>query len=280
MADEELTALVGRWARLRPPTTGAAGSPGPGPAPSGSPEDGPPRRLRLVVPPAPASPTCAAGSPSNAQAPVDERAAADRARSEPGATRSRDGPWAPAVEVALVACVDGVLRAESRDRRALDLGGRAVLVELGAAEAMLRVPATVRVLVDRPLPVVLALAVTGPIEHLQRRQWVRARVQVPAEVVTDAVRGGGADPADGFRATTVDLSSGGARLRTAEPIVEGERLRLTLWLPSGPIELEAVALQAAGDGTARVRFEPMAEAVAKRLTRFVFDVQVRSHRPG
>jgi c-di-GMP-binding flagellar brake protein YcgR len=227
VADDDLTALVGRWARLRLLVE-------PTPAP---PTD---RPLRVVAPPA------------------------------------------PAVEVALVACLERVLRAETRDRRALGLAGQAVMVELGAAEAMLRVPATARVLVDRPLPVVLALTATGGIEHLQRRQWVRARVQVPAEVVTEAVRRqrGEAGDVEGFRATTVDLSSGGARLRTAEPLAFGERLDLTLWLPSGPIEVAAVVLDAAGDGTARVQFEPMAEAVGKRLTRFVFDVQVRSHRSG
>lgn len=177
------------------------------------------------------------------------------------------------VEVAVVSSLDRVLRCETRDRHALALAGRPVLVELGGPEAMLRVAGSVRVLVEHPLPVVLAVAVTGELEHLQRRQWVRARVQVPVEVVTDAVRG-----TDRFRATTVDLSAGGARLKTAEPLERGEALRLTLWIPGGPVEVDSIVLDPGGDGTARVAFDAMAEAVGKRLMRFVFDVQVRNHR--
>jgi c-di-GMP-binding flagellar brake protein YcgR len=222
---DELSALIGRWARLRPlgpePFVDATDAVGGG-------------RLRVV--PAPE----------------------------------------PPVEVALVSCLDSVLRGETRDRRALALAGRSVLVELGASEAMVRVPASVRILVDQPLPVVLALTVTGALEHLQRRQWVRARVQVPVEVQAEGTRGGDAP----FRAQTVDLSGGGARLRTAEPLHAGEEIHLILWLPSGPIDVPAVVLEAIGDGTARVAFERVAEAVAKRLVRFVFDVQVRTHRPG
>lgn len=213
-----MSALVGRWARLRP--VGA------------DPVDHAERHLRSVPP-----------------------------------------PGEPAVEVAVVSGLDRVLRCETRDRRAAGLAGRQVVVELGASEAMMRVGATVRVLVDHPLPVVLAVTVTGELEHLQRRSWVRAKVQVPVEVVTDAVRGD-----ETFRATTVDLSAGGARLKTAEPLAAGEDLRLTLWIPGGPVEVVSRVLQAAGDGTARVAFGPMPEAVGKRLMRFVFDVQVRNHR--
>lgn len=195
-----------------------------------------------------------------------------------GVRRLRPVPEAPdrdrdPVEVAVVGSRQQVLRAESRDRRVADLDGEPVLVELGVSEAMLRVPATVRVLVDHPLPFVLALETTGPLEHLQRRQWVRAQVQVPVEVAADGDREEGP-----FRATTLDLSGGGARLRTAEELRTGETVRLTLWLPDGPVEVDAGVLGTAGDGTARVAFVSPPEAVAKRLVRFVFDVQVRGHR--
>lgn len=184
-----------------------------------------------------------------------------------------NGAAAEVVEVAVVSALDRVLRCETRDRRALALAGRPVLVELGASEAMLRVEATVRVLVDRPLPVVLAVPVTGELEHLQRRQWVRARVQVPVEVVTEATRG----PL-GFRATTVDLSGGGARLRTAEPLAVGDQLRLLLWIPGGPVEVDCTVLHLGGEGSAQVAFDAVPEAVSTRLMRFVFDVQVRARR--
>lgn len=184
-----------------------------------------------------------------------------------------DAARGDSVEVAVVSSLEMVLRCETRDRRAMQLDGRPVMVELGAPEAMLRVPATVRVLVDHPLPIILAVTVSGELEHLQRRTWVRARVQVPVEVVTDASREEGT-----FRATTVDLSGGGARLKTSEPLRSGEPLGLTLWLPGGPVEVDSEVLGISGDGTARVVFLQVPEAVGKRLMRFVFDVQVQSHR--
>ncbi len=187
-----------------------------------------------------------------------------------GASRRPAGDW---VEVAVVSNLDTVLRCETRDQRALGLAGRPVLVELGAPEAMVRLPATVRVLVGSPPPVVLAVAVAGELEHLQRREWVRARVTVPVEITVDATHGGGS-----FRSTTVDLSGGGVRIRLAGPLEEGEPVGLTLWLPTGPIEVDCTVLEVTEDGMARLAFDRAPEAVSKRLVRFVFDVQVRNHR--
>ena len=187
---------------------------------------------------------------------------------------ARRGPWSSDdwVEVAVVSNLDTVLRCESRDRRAVALAGRPVMVELGASEAMVRMPATVRVLVDTPLPVVLAVAATGDLEHLQRRDWVRARVTVPVEIAVDARHGGGS-----CSGTTVDLSGGGARLRLSGELGAGERAALTLWLPTGPVEVHSRVLEV-GDGTVRLAFDEVPESVCKRLVRFVFDVQVRNHR--
>lgn len=194
----------------------------------------------------------------------------------PGVRRLRPPerqPGGATVEVAVVGGVGRSLRAETRDQRAIQLDGHQVMVELGASQAMLRVPARVRVLVERPLPVVVALETSGPLEHLQRRHWVRAVVQVPVEVAAEGSYAEGR-----FRATTVDLSGGGARLRTSEALQPGQDVRLTLWLPDGPVEVDAAVVGVAGDGTARVSFARAPEAVVKRLVRFVFDVQIRGHR--
>lgn len=194
----------------------------------------------------------------------------------PGSTTAGStsgGTGSDFVEVAVVSSLDRVLRCETRDRRAVALAGRLVLVEFGASEAMLRATGTVRVLVDRPLPVVLAVSVPGAIEHLQRRQWVRARVTVPVELQADATHGGGT-----VRTTTVDLSGGGARIRLVDAVAVGEEVCLVLWLPDGPVEVHGVVLEDSDGQTARVAFAQVAEAVSKKLVRFVFDIQVRQHR--
>lgn len=222
MDEPELSALVGRWAYLRPTDGQAvvrAGRVGPAPAP---------------VPPA-------FGTDS--------------------------------VEVAVVSSLDRVLRCETRDRRAVALGGRPVVVEFGANEAMVRVPGTVRVMIDKPLPIVLAVTAIGPLEHLQRRQWVRAQVVVPVELRADAHHGGGT-----VRTTTIDLSGGGVRIKMPDSLPQGEELRLVLWLPDGPIEVDGTVLDDTDGQSVRVAFDHVPESVSKRLVRFVFDVQVKHRR--
>ncbi|MDA8280880.1 MAG: PilZ domain-containing protein [Actinomycetota bacterium] len=243
----ELGALVGRWARLRP--TDGAGV-----------VVGRERRSGGIVA-------------------VSDGVLAGRSSST-GLNTAHTGsgarsPWVGGdwVEVAVVSNLDNVLRCETRDPRAVALAGRPVLVELGATEAMVRLPGMVRVLIDRPLPIVLAVTARGELEYLQRREWVRARVTVPVEIVVDATHGGRA-----FRSTTVDLSGGGARIKLAGPVEEGEAVRLTLWLPTGPLEVDCNVLEVIEESTARLVFDNVPEAVCKRLVRFVFDVQVRNHR--
>lgn len=189
-----------------------------------------------------------------------------------GPAKGRDRAPAGWVEVAVVSNLDDVVRCETRDPRALALAGRPVLVELGAEQAMIRVPGQVRLMIDHPLPVVLAVTATGPLEHLQRRQWVRARVTVPVAIAVDACRKGST-----LRTATVDLSGGGARLRPPAVGEVGSPVSLTLWLPSGPVEIDGSVLDADEDGL-RVAFERVPEAIVKRIVRFVFDVQIhRQH---
>jgi len=178
-------------------------------------------------------------------------------------------PGADWVEVAVISNLDEVLRCETRDRRAAALGGRPVYMELGLSEAMLRLPGKVRVMGDHPTPVVLAVSATGPLEHLQRRQWVRAQTSVPVELLVDARHGGGV-----FRTTTLDLSGGGARVKLVGPMEVGELVHLTFWLPEGPLEVAGTVLDATTDGSLRVAFEQVPESVSKRLVRFAFDVQL------
>lgn len=185
---------------------------------------------------------------------------------------ARDDAAASWVEVAVVSNLDDVLRCETRDRRVLALAGRPVLVELGVEQAMVRVPGLVRVMIDHPLPVVLAVTASGPLEHLQRREWVRARVTVPVVLAVDAHHGGAT-----LRTATIDLSGGGARVRAPEVAEVGSPVSLTVWLPTGPIEVEGSVLEAGEEG-ARVAFVGVPEAVAKRLVRFVFDVQIQRQR--
>jgi hypothetical protein len=242
-----LDALVGRWAMLRPAdgqpveAAGGAGRARHGTGPAGS-----------------------AGSPGGGQV-----------VSLAGVVLADD-----AVEAAVMALEGGVLRCETRDRRAAGLDERPVLVEFGTPAAMLQVPAVARVLVSWPLPVVLALTPSGPVEQYQRRVWVRVPVAVPVEVAATVEGEGGEEP----RVATVsrDLSAGGCRLELVpglERLGPGDERRVVLGLPDQPLVLAArVVGRGERDRTLRLEFLAPPEAAVKRLLRFVFDVQLRQRR--
>jgi hypothetical protein len=186
-----------------------------------------------------------------------------------------------AVEAAVMALEGGVLRCETRDRRAAGLDERPVLVEFGTPAAMLQVPATARVLVSWPLPVVLALTPSGPVEQYQRRAWVRVPVAVPVEVAA-TVEGEGGEEAARVATVSRDLSAGGCRLELVpglERLGPGDERRVVLGLPDQPLVLAArVVGRGERDRTLRLEFLAPPEAAVKRLLRFVFDVQLRQRR--
>gem|GEM_PF-6878207 len=181
------------------------------------------------------------------------------------------------VEAAVVSASERGLRLESRDERLAALDGAAVVGEIPSNEALVRFWGRCRVLVAAPLPVVCTVVPDRPLDMLQRRSWVRVQLSVPVQLTVDAHRKAGS-----FRTRSRDLSGGGIRLAEAGPLRGGERVRLSIWLPSGPVEVDGDVLEVLPDGSTRVRFCRLTEAVSKRIVRCVFETQVGTRRrtPG
>ncbi len=170
------------------------------------------------------------------------------------------------------------LRIEVDDAAVLVLDGHTVNADFHDPGRLLRFLADLEVLVrDRP-PYVVAIRPAGDVEEIQRRNFVRARVEVPIvlEVLDPAVRAQGCRGP--FETVTIDLSAGGARLAPVEGLVGGIEVRARLALPSGEAVLDAEVLEARPDAFSRLRFLDVKEGTATRITKCVFDAELEKRR--
>lgn len=182
----------------------------------------------------------------------------------------KDGPaW---IEAAIVDATEHGVRLESRDRSLAKLDGRFVTVDVSTKDGLFRIRGSFEVKISDPLPVIAVIkGVQGP-EVLERRQSIRVRVRLPVDLHMQPAR-------EDYRTQTIDLSGGGARLAGAGGCRRGQRLTMSLWLSSGPVELNAEVLEVMADGSVRVRFRELNESVSKRVMRCIFEAQLHEYTP-
>lgn len=121
----------------------------------------------------------------------------------------------------------------------------------------------------------LQITVSGRVSRVQRRDDVRARVDLPpmSALRLDAL----GRPVGLLGLQVVDLSAGGIRVASEEPLARGDRLRLVLRLDGGQpltptVEILVGGLQAQG------RFAPMPERERQRIVQFVYHEEIAERR--
>lgn len=158
-----------------------------------------------------------------------------------------------------------------------------VSVQIKREDALYVLPARVQGCRLQPCPM-LELIPTGEIDRQQRRRHVRLQI-----VLVPALAALVADDGTETRlpATVVNVSGGGALVRTRQTIEVGQRLRLAIELPppGGPIdclsEILRVTVQRAERGyyyEASTHFLDLADRERDRITKFIFHFQSRMAR--
>ena len=142
--------------------------------------------------------------------------------------------------------------------------GQAMHILVPGEDAMRLLPCQ---LVDEGRGSSLQVTVSGRISRVQRRDDVRAKVDLPpVSAVRLNERG---KPIGLVGLHLVDLSAGGVRVRVGEPLAAGERIRLNLRLDSGE-PLTPVVDVLIGGLFAQGRFAPMPERERCRIVQFVY----------
>jgi hypothetical protein len=106
----------------------------------------------------------------------------------------------------------------------------------------------------------------------QRRQHARARIELPVTFVPERFEVAWLD------GHTHDLSVGGALLKDADPVVEGERLRLIFELPSDERVINAYGsvVRELPRGMRAVRIDELGRGDGDRIARFVAECERRA----
>lgn len=177
------------------------------------------------------------------------------------------------------------LRVACTDRDLVQLDGLLAVGEAGTGAELVRLVGTVHLTVTDRVPLVAAFRPLRPPEQLQRRQWVRVATALPVScrrggpaALRPVGLPGGSRHRGEASAVAVDLSGGGVRLSGLAPVDPGAELVLVLHLDRGPVEVEAEVLGRLADGTVRLRFVRVPEAVSQRIVRQVYAVQLRRRR--
>jgi c-di-GMP-binding flagellar brake protein YcgR len=121
----------------------------------------------------------------------------------------------------------------------------------------------------------LQVAVSGRVSRVQRRGDVRARVDLPP--VSAVKLGPAGQPVGLLGLHAVDLSAGGIRVTSSEPLRAGDRLRLVLHLDDGQ-PLGAIVQILIGGLAAQGRFVSMPERDRRRIVQFVYRQELAERR--
>jgi hypothetical protein len=150
--------------------------------------------------------------------------------------------------------------------------GQALQVLVSAPDSLRLVPCRV---IEEGRGGSLQLTVSGRLSRVQRRDHVRARVDLPP---VSAVRLDADDEVVGLVGVRLlDLSAGGVRFQTHEPLRSVERLRLVLRLDDGPPLTPTVEVVEPGV-VARGRFSVMPERERRRIVQFVYRQELAERR--
>jgi PilZ domain len=146
-----------------------------------------------------------------------------------------------------------------RDDRLQRLLGHEIFVELSSGRGIYRHSGTLRA--DREGT--LSIDLTGEVERIQRREFVRVDAHVPVEVR-------GIDEPLGGETTTLDVSGGGIRISDPWTLPLGLDVRVELSLPDGePVCALGRVVRAAAEGEKGISFEDLARPDEDRLIRFI-----------
>jgi c-di-GMP-binding flagellar brake protein YcgR len=161
--------------------------------------------------------------------------------------------------------------------------GVALTVRLLSPQGLFVLPAVVRGCRLQPAPM-LELEPTGPIECIQRRRHARLQLILMPNRATVIAPDGSETR---LPASIVNLSSGGALVRTRQPLAIGQHLHLIVELPppGGSVdvvgEILRVTVQRAERGRyydASLRFVALTDHDRDCITKFIFHVQARQAR--
>jgi hypothetical protein len=161
-------------------------------------------------------------------------------------------------------------RALSEDGRPLT--GQAIQVLTPREDALRLIPGR---LVEASGGASLQVAVSGRVSRVQRRDDVRARVSLPPVSAVRLDRAG--QPMGLLGVQAIDLSAGGIRVTSDEPLHGGDRLRLVLHIDDGePLSVTTEIL--IGGLSAQGRFGPMPDRDRQRIVQFVYRQDLAQRR--
>ena len=146
-----------------------------------------------------------------------------------------------------------------RDARFQRLIGHEIAVELSSGRGIYRHSGTLKG--DREGT--LSIALSGEVDRIQRREFVRVDAHVPVTVR-------GIDEALGGETATLDVSGGGIRISDPWGLPLGLDVRVELALPEGePVRALGRVVRVAAEEEKGISFEDLARPDEDRLIRFI-----------
>ncbi len=150
--------------------------------------------------------------------------------------------------------------------------GQAIQVMTARSDAMRLVPCR---LVEQSKGTSFQVAVSGRVARVQRRDDVRMRVDLPP---VSAVRlSASGKPVGLLGLNVIDLSAGGIRFQSAEPIRAGETLRLVLRIDDDEPLTPTVEILVGGYA-AQGRFGSISDADRRRIVQYVYREELAERR--
>ena len=146
-----------------------------------------------------------------------------------------------------------------RDDRFKRLLGHDIFVELSSGRGIYRHNGKLKA--DREGT--LTIELTGEVERIQRREFVRVDAHVAVSVR-------GIDEPLGGETATLDVSGGGIRISDPWELPLGLEVRVELSLPDGePVHALGRVVRAAAEGEKGISFDDLARPDEDRLIRFI-----------
>lgn len=150
--------------------------------------------------------------------------------------------------------------------------GQAVQLLVPRADALRTVPCR---LTEETHGGSLQVVVSGRVTRVQRRDDVRARVELPPVSAVRLTPTG--RPVGVLGVHLLDVSAGGVAFQCPEPLTPDEQLRLVLHLDDGPPLTPTVRVLAPGR-LSRGRFGAMPERERRRIVQFVYRQELEERR--
>jgi hypothetical protein len=154
-----------------------------------------------------------------------------------------------------------------RDDRIARLMNREIFLELMSGTGISRLSGILKS--DRGG--LLTLAMTGKVERIQRREFVRVGANLPVTVT-------GVDEDIGGETTTLDLSGRGVRVLDPWQMPLGLEVRLEIKLPDGPVHALGRVVREAADGERGISFADLPRNDEDRVIRFIRERELQALR--